>query len=162
VVLNDGRDAAHVRSLLPGSATCAVIVTSRQVLPHMTGAFQHRLEVLDPDDARALFTRVVGSERGSGEPAAMDLGLEDCGGLPLAIRIAASRLASRPAWTAGFLAARLSDERLRLRELAVGDLAVRASISVSYRALFEGDVQAAALFRLLGLTGTETISLPAA
>ena len=50
-------------------------------------------------------------------------------GLPLAVRIAGARLASRPAWSVAHLGARLADQRGRLGELSVGDLAVRFSHS---------------------------------
>jgi DNA-binding SARP family transcriptional activator len=161
VVLDDAQNAAQVRSLLPGSATCAVIITSRRTLADLAGAVPLGLDVLDPDEARALFTRIAGPERVAAEPDAAQLVLGYCAGLPLAIRIAAARLASRPAWSIAFLAARLSDECGRLGELAAGDLAVRASLAVSYRALPAGDLQEAGVFRLLGLAGIATISLPA-
>jgi hypothetical protein len=80
--------------------------------------------------------------------------------LPLAIRIAASRLVSRPAWKVAALARRLRDERRRLSELALGDLAVRTSFQVSYSTLAAGDGGRA--FRLLGLWPGADISLLAA
>src|SRR4051812_607827 len=71
-----------------------------------------------------------------------------CGRLPLALRIAASRLAAKPHWTLADLAGRLLDERRRLDELTHGSLAVRASMAPSYEALCP---EAARLFRCLSL-----------
>src|SRR5213076_1832124 len=71
-----------------------------------------------------------------------------CGYLPLALSIAGARLATRPAMRLAALAGRLRDEQHRLRELGVGDLEVRASFALSYKAL---DAEAARLFRHLGL-----------
>jgi tetratricopeptide (TPR) repeat protein len=77
----------------------------------------------------------------------------------LAIRIAGARLATRGNWSIRTLAGRLSDERSRLDELRVGNLAVRASFEVSFATL-PGPAPARA-FRLLGLWTGPSISLPA-
>ena len=174
VVLDDARDAAQVRPLLPGSAGCAVIVTSRNMLPDLPGATPLGLGVLGPDEALTLFSAIIGTPRAAAEPDATARVLACCAGLPLAIRVAGGRLASRPAWTVAQLAARLADKRDRLAELAVGDLAVRASFAVSYAALTSGGagardagragppgVDPARLFRLLGLPDMAELPLSA-
>lgn len=157
VVLDDAHNAAQVRPLLPGSPACAVIVTSRRAMPDLAGAASVSVDALSDDDARELFTVIVGPQRAMAEPDAVATVLGYCGGLPLAIRIAATRLVSRPGWSIASMARRLADERVRLNELAVGDVAVRSSFAVSYRAL-PGD-GAARIFMLLGLAGTATVSL---
>ena len=150
LVLDDAGDAAHVRPLLPGpQPRCAVLMTSRGVLADLEGGRVLELGALDETDARALFSAICGPGRVAAEPEAATAVLAACGGLPLAIRIAASRLISRPAWDIAVLAGRLRDERQRLSELAVGDLAVRTSFQVSYATLAAGDAGRA--FRLLGL-----------
>jgi tetratricopeptide (TPR) repeat protein len=166
VVLDDAASAAQVRPLLPGSSGCAVIVTSRNTLPDLPGAAPLGLGGLDHDEARALFGAIVGPDRAAAEPAALDGVLAACAGLPLAVRIAASRLASRPGWSLAHLTARLADQARRLAELTVGDLAVRASFAVSYDALpadrAEPErVDTARLFRLLGLPAATVLGLPA-
>ena len=88
IVLDDARDAAQVRPLLPGSASCAVLVTSRSRMPELAGSRFVDLDVLELSEARALFTAIVGDERAVAEPAATDGVLAACAGLPLAIRIA--------------------------------------------------------------------------
>ncbi|MYW44546.1 tetratricopeptide repeat protein, partial [Streptomyces sp. SID161] len=82
-----------------------------------------------------------------------------CGFLPLAIRIAASRLAARRTWTVSVLAAKLADERRRLDELQAGDLAVKATFELGYGQLEPPQARA---FRLLGLADGPDISLAAA
>ncbi|MGH3409043.1 MAG: ATP-binding protein, partial [Streptosporangiaceae bacterium] len=165
VALDDARDAGQVRPLLPGIAGCGVIVTSRNTLPGLPGSALLDLEVLDQAEARELFRVIVGPERAAAEPEATASVLASCGGLPLAIRIAASRLASRPGWTIAHLAGRLADENARLVELTAGDLAVRASFAVSYDTLpaptGPGDPDPARVFRLLGLSTGRVLSLPA-
>lgn len=159
VVLDNAQDAAQVRALLPGASGCAVMITSRGRLAGLAGATTIHLDVLDDDEARALFTAIVGVERCDAEPRATAAVLACCAGLPLAVRVAAARLGSRPAWDVATLAARLADERNRLDELQAEDVAVRASLEVSYRDL--GHAGQARVFRLLGLFGGSDIGLPA-
>lgn len=159
LVLDDARDAAQVRPLLPGSAGCAVIVTSRNTLSGMPGATLLGLDVLEAAEAHAMFNAIVGSPRAVAEPDPTARVLASCAGLPLAIRIAGSWLASRPGWSVTRLATKLADERGRLAELTVGDLAIRASFAISYDAL---PASPARVFRLLGLpSGGLVLSLNA-
>jgi len=165
IVLDDARDAAQVRPLLPGSASCGVIVTSRNRLPDLGGSRLVDLDVLDADEARALLVRIVGAGRLEAEPEATAQVLAACAGLPLAIRIAGARLAVRAGWTIQTLARRLADERRRIDEFTVGDLAVRACFEVSFASLppvGRGGVDPARAFRLLGLWRGPFIALPAA
>ena len=89
IVLDDARDAAQIRPLLPGSGSCAVIVTSRHRRSDLVGSRLIDLDVLDEAEAAELFTRIVGPERAEAEPAAVRDVRGMCAGLPLAIRIAA-------------------------------------------------------------------------
>ncbi|WP_167111855.1 AfsR/SARP family transcriptional regulator [Amycolatopsis viridis] len=135
VVLDDAGCAAQVRPLLPGAGACAVLVTSRGRLPDLTGARHADVGVLSGAEAAELLTRIAGPARTQAEPAAAAEIVEACGRLPLAIRIAGARLSLRREWTLRTLARRLADERRRLDELRVGDLAVRASLTLSYEQL---------------------------
>jgi DNA-binding SARP family transcriptional activator len=166
VVLDNARDAAQVRPLLPGTASCAVLVTTRSRMPDLASTRLVDLNVLADDEALILFTRVVGDERAAAEPEATAELLLACAGLPLAIRICAARLNTRSGWTIGAMASRLRDEHRRLDELKVGDMAVRASFQVSFASL-PADVQPDAVapadaFRLLGLWQGPSISSAAA
>jgi len=166
IVLDDARGIEQVRPLLPGSASCAVLITARNWLPELAGGAVLDLDVLSEGEARALFTAIVGARRVDAEPGAAGEVLTACAGLPLAIRIAGARLATRGNWSIRTLAGRLSDERSRLDELRVGNLAVRASFEVSFTTLpgpaAPGGPAPARVFGLLGLWAGPTISLPGA
>src|SRR5580692_4048303 len=166
IVLDNARDAAQVRSLLPGSAACAVLVTTRSRMADLASTRLVDLNVLDDDEALTLFTRVVGDERAAAEPEATAELLLACAGLPLAIRICAARLNTRSGWTIQAMANRLRDTRRRLDELRVGDLAVRASFQVSFTTLPASaqpdGIDPADAFRMLGLWDGPSISSAAA
>ena len=159
IVLDDASNAAQVRPLLPGAAGCAVLVTSRARLVALPKSAQVWLDVFDDEEALGLLGRVAGPERPHAEPEAARLLVDACGRLPLAVRIVAARLAARPAWTVASLAGRLADERSRLRELRIGELAVAPAFEVGYQQLTA--IQATA-FRLLGAVEAVEIGLPAA
>lgn len=151
VVLDDARDEQQIRPLLPGGAGCAVLITSRGRLAGLAFARLTSLDVLDTEGALALLGSVVGPERVAAEAeAALEI-VRLCGLLPLAVRTAGARLVTRRHWSLAAMAERLADEHSRLDELAAGDVAVRASVGLSYRVL---DPQAQQAFRRLGLLGT--------
>ncbi|MCK2243484.1 MULTISPECIES: tetratricopeptide repeat protein [unclassified Crossiella] len=148
LVLDNAASAAQVRPLLPGNPECLVLITSRNRLTDLEAAHILSLDVLPDNDATALFARIAGPDRAAAEPAAVAEVVALCGQLPLAIRIAAARLRSRPKWTVEHLATRLRDERRRLGELATGDSGVAAAFALSYQQLTPAQQR---LFRLLGL-----------
>ncbi|WP_219825755.1 AfsR/SARP family transcriptional regulator [Nonomuraea typhae] len=159
VVLDNAAGTGQVRPLLPGSAACGVLVTSRARLIGLSGARQVDLEVMGPGVALQLLARIAGEERVAAERgAAMDL-VAACGFLPLAIRIAASRLAARPNWSVATLRDRLSDERRRLAELRAGDLAIEATFALGYEQLTAEHARA---FRLLAVPDAADLSLDVA
>ncbi len=155
VVLDDAGSEAQVRPLLPGSPTCAVLVTSRACLAGLEGARLLDLDVLDPAQAVTLLGRMVGQGRVDAEPEAAAQLARRCGYLPLALRVAGARLAARPHGRLAELVERLADERQRLDELAYGQVAVRASLSLSYRAL---EPAAQRLFGRLGLLHADDVA----
>ena len=166
VVLDNARDAAQVRPLLPGAASSAVLVTTRSRMPDLASTRLVDLNVLDDDEALTLFIKAVGDDRAAAEPEATAELLDACAGLPLAIRICAARLATRSGWSIQAMASRLRDEHHRLDELRAGDLAVRASFQVSFASLLTtagpDDIAPADAFRLLGLWQGPSISAAAA
>lgn len=155
IVLDDAADPEQVRPLLPGTTGCAVIVTSRTQLAGLAGGRSIHLDPLDETDSSRLLRRIIGRTRMDAELDAAAEVVAACDGFPLAIRIAGERLTSRPAWPIAYLAEALRDERRRLDELVIGDLAVRSSIAHSFHAL---DSRAQRLLRLLALTGTGEIA----
>jgi DNA-binding SARP family transcriptional activator len=99
VVLDGATTGSLVRSLLPGSATCAVLVTSRPELADLlVSPGGHRLAIgmLAPQDAREVLRAIVGDHRVRSEPDDVARLIARCGGLPLAVRVAAVCLATRP------------------------------------------------------------------
>jgi tetratricopeptide (TPR) repeat protein len=164
ILLDNAKDGAQVRALLPGSSSCAVLVTTRNRTADLAAMRFVDLNVLEDTEALELFSQVVGEERAAAEPDATAEILVACAGLPLAIRICAARLAARRQWKIATLASRLRDQHRRLDELTTGDLAVRVSFQVSYdsiRTVGRGGDPARA-FRLLGLWQGASISLQAA
>ena len=165
IVLDDAKDAAQVRPLLPGSASCAVLVTARNRMPDLAGSRVVDLDVLKDAEAWEMFAGIIGHDRAQAEPEATEAVLAACAGLPLAIRIAGARLTARSNWTVRNLARRLADQRRRLDEFKSGDLAVRACFEVSFANLPRPEpdgVDPAHAFRLLGLWQGPFIGLPAA
>jgi hypothetical protein len=152
VLLDNARSADQVRPLLPGTPSCAVLVTSRDSLAGLVardGARRLCLDPLPPAEAVDLLRTLVGSRPAAGPVLARAV-VEACGGLPLALRIAAE-LAARPAANPADLLAALAAEHRRLDVLAVGGdpgTEVRTVLSWSYRQL---PPEAARAFRLLGL-----------
>ncbi|MDD9382585.1 BTAD domain-containing putative transcriptional regulator [Streptomyces sp. ZAF1911] len=151
VVLDNVRTFAQVRPLLPSSGGCCVLVTSREQLSEMVALPPQawvRLGRLSSYEAVDLLGKIVGEERIAADPPSAARLVELCDLLPLALRIAGARLASKPHWTASRLVRRLSDERLRLDELSSGESQVRASFTLTYRGL---SAPTALLYRSLGL-----------
>lgn len=135
IVLDDAANEQQVRPLLPGSETSAVLLTSRSRLAGLAGARLIEVEMLSDEEATALLARVAGGDRMHVAPdAAADI-VACCGNLPLAVRVAGARLATRRQWTPRLLANRLTGERRRLDELSAGDQQVRATIELSFRSL---------------------------
>ncbi|WP_330333693.1 tetratricopeptide repeat protein [Streptomyces sp. NBC_00536] len=159
VALDNARDPAQIRPLLPGSADCGVIVTSRAVLAGLSTTIQSDLDVFDTAEATALLRAIVGAGRIDEEPEAAAELVALCGHLPLAVRIVAARLAARPRWRVATMTGRLADERLRIGELRAGDLAVAAVFELGYRQLTRAQARA---FRLLAPVTRQGIGTAAA
>jgi tetratricopeptide (TPR) repeat protein len=134
-----------VLPLLPGGPHCGVIITSRCRMTGLPGAHGVTVDVLDDEQSIHLLARVIGEERVRTERAAGRSLVDLCARLPLALRIAGARLASRPHWRVDDLVRRLSDESRRLDEFVHKGLELRSNIGLTYAAL---DPRAQALFRL--------------
>ncbi|GIH28534.1 SARP family transcriptional regulator [Acrocarpospora phusangensis] len=149
MVLDNVVDSDHVRPLLPGASASAVVITSRNQLDGLAirdGCHVLRLGPLAQDESISLLAQVAGDALRRNDSAVAQVSA-GCGGLPLALRIAAARLTPRHGLSAGQLAQRMIDERGRLDELSQGELRVRTSFELTYRAL---DPAAATLFRRIG------------
>lgn len=151
LVLDNALDTAQVESLLPASDGCAVILTSRCRLTGLDVSQDHRVTLgpMTEDESNVLLRNVIGDDRVDEEPLATQALAKRCGHLPLALRIAAERVATHPHHLVCDLVAELGDEQDRLDALVTDDsYAIRTVFSWSYRDL---SGEAARLFRLLGL-----------
>lgn len=152
VVLDNAGNVDQVRPLLPGSPGSVVVVTSRGDLPGLVardGASRLRLDRLRLDDSIRLLARLLAGS--NPDPAALAALAERCARLPLALRIAAERIARRPDVRLSDALAELDAEGDPLVVFSVGDdqyAALDSVFSWSYRDLA---APAARLFRLLGL-----------
>ncbi|MFI7643591.1 AfsR/SARP family transcriptional regulator [Nonomuraea sp. NPDC049400] len=143
LVLDDVVGAHQVNPLLPGTAGCGVIISSRRHLSE--GAMlRRRLSPLPHSEALHLLGEIIGHDGIASEPAAASAIVEACGGFPLAIRVAGARLTAQSHWTLQYFADRLA-------ELDSGEMGVAATIAAdSYQALPE---YARRAFRVLALAG---------
>ncbi|WP_230416568.1 AfsR/SARP family transcriptional regulator [Micromonospora tarapacensis] len=149
VVLDNARDSAQVRPLLPGAGNCVVVVTSRDRLSGLVAAecaAPLTLDVLTADESMSLLAGRLGANRLGAEPAAAADIIAATGRLPLALSMVAARIATHPSFPLDAFATELHAADARLDALASGD--ARRVFSWSYLALSR---DAARLFRLLGL-----------
>jgi DNA-binding SARP family transcriptional activator len=164
IVLDNAADATQVVPLLPGSPTCAVVVTSRQHLTSLVarhGAHHVRVGELTRADAHQLLVTRLGAARVAAEPDAVDTLLRCCAGFPLALGIVAGHAHTAPHVTLTELATDLLDTTTRLGGLADDDpsASLPAILSWSVRALTD---EQARVFGLLGIAPGPDISLTAA
>ncbi|MCS7475879.1 BTAD domain-containing putative transcriptional regulator [Umezawaea endophytica] len=99
IVLDNAATVDQVRPLLPGTTSCAVVVTSRDSLAGLValhGAHRVPVDRLPGATAVALLRRLVGS-RVDDDPESAAALADRCVRLPLALRLAAELAASRPA-----------------------------------------------------------------
>ncbi|MFF3603881.1 BTAD domain-containing putative transcriptional regulator [Streptomyces sp. NPDC002463] len=152
ILLDNARDAAHVRPLLTGSATSLTVVTSRDQLLGLVAVEDAQpvaLDVFSPEEARELLTARVGRARVTADPRAVDEAVELAARLPLALAVVGARAAVTPALSLTRLVERL--RRARGLDAFTGSDAwsdVRAVFSWSYETL---SADAARLFRLLAV-----------
>ena len=164
IVLDNARDSAHVRSLLPGSPGSIAVVTSRDELVPLIATHGTRIVVaglFSPAEARQSLISRLGPGRVAAEPAAATEIIDLCGGLPLATAIVAARAAARPNLPMGAIASELRDAGSRLDALTTRDFTadIRAALSGSHRLLSGA---ASRLFRLLSVHAGPDISVSAA
>jgi tetratricopeptide (TPR) repeat protein len=153
IVLDNARDVAQVRPLLPGAATCRVIVTSRNELAGLSAIEAARpltLDVLTGDEARELLWQRLGEERVAADPEAAARIARSCANLPLALCVAAARASARPDLPLAQVAVALARGSGLFATAGGGDPSadVRSVFSWSYEQLDEG---AARVFRMAAL-----------
>jgi tetratricopeptide (TPR) repeat protein len=163
IVLDNAKDIDQVVPLLPGTSSCAVVVTTRHHLPglRMRGASFVRLGTLADEDARMLLLRHMSRDAIDREPAAVSTVLECCAGLPLALAIVAARTADHPEFPISHVADELQEETSGLNAFDAGDESanLRAVLSWSTTSL---DGEQSRAFQLLGSTPIADIGVTAA
>jgi DNA-binding SARP family transcriptional activator len=164
LLLDNARDSAQVRALIPASAGSLVLVTSRDTLTGLAashGSRTLRLRELCDDEARQVLAARLGLERLATAPDAVARLIAGCGGLPLALAVIAARGTTTPGLPLDGLAAELGAEQKRLDALETGDheTSLRSVLSCSYQRLSE---PARELLRLLAVHPGTCIGVPAA
>ncbi|MFE2374249.1 BTAD domain-containing putative transcriptional regulator [Streptomyces sp. NPDC059398] len=135
MVLDDAAGAAQVRPLLPAGAGCGVLVTSRYPLTALDGARHMTLRPMTPPESAALLRAASGRRECVGPDHQL---VRLTGGLPLALRVVAARLAARGTLAPDRLADRLAGDGL-LEHLEYDDLSVRRPLTVAVQALRASD-----------------------
>nr|WP_191910002.1 AfsR/SARP family transcriptional regulator [Microbispora cellulosiformans] len=138
ILLDDAAGPEQVRSLLGLPSGNTVLITSRESFAVADDCVRLVLRRMRRSEGVTVLSKLVGAERISGDPAAAARLVELCGGLPLALRLAAARLGERPDWSVRDLGGRLEDRRRTLHELESGQIAVRSSLELSYEGLARG------------------------
>lgn len=150
LLLDNAADVEQLRPLLPGDSPATVLVTSRNTLAGIHDADHVRLAPLDVEAAVLLLAEAMGDPAlvDSDRPTLVDI-VELCGLLPLAIRVAAAKLRTRPQWSPADLLRRMRRPRY---VLTAGEDSLGAAFDTTYRGLTE------ARRRLFRLSGTIPVS----
>lgn len=146
LLLDNAASEAQTVPLLPPGNGSLVLITSRRRLYGLDGTEPCPASRMSAGDSRELLERLLGDGL---EPRAAELLVAYCGGLPLALRLAAAKLRSRPTWTLSYLVERLGDMRRRPAELQVGDRSVRSVLQLSFDALTEAQRHALCVLALV-------------
>ncbi|MDM4762807.1 tetratricopeptide repeat protein [Galbitalea sp. SE-J8] len=159
LVLDNAGSEAQVRPLLPAEGASLVVVTSRRVLGGLEGVSRVALAPLTPDESAGLLGSLAAQAADPAAAGQVEMVSRLCGHLPLALRIAGTRLASRPQWTVRTLADQLADADRRLTALTAGDTGVVAAFALSHAQLSDST---ALLFRRLALVPSVDFATPVA
>lgn len=143
LILDNAASSTQVAPLLPGSAGCLVLVTSRRYLGDLPGAVPMLLDILPPEEAQRMFLRLA--PRAATEPTQVAELVALCGHLPLAIALRASLFSKHRSWTMGHL---ISETKKTLLTVAAENRTVAAAFDLSYQDL---PTDRQRFFRYLGL-----------
>jgi DNA-binding SARP family transcriptional activator/tetratricopeptide (TPR) repeat protein len=158
VILDDAGRHDQIRPLLPEAGECLILITTRRTFPGLEGARALTLEALPVDDAITLFQSVAGPGTAHDEAEAA-MAVQLCGRLPLAIQLAAGRLARDYPPRIGELVEELSQSPARSGGADSASPEVMSAFDLAYRSLEPGHQR---FFRRLGVSPCAYISLHAA
>ncbi|WP_306369593.1 BTAD domain-containing putative transcriptional regulator [Nocardiopsis sp. CC223A] len=156
LVLDNAASYAQVSPLLSSSPGSLTLITSRNELSGLSGARFLSLGMFDEESSLELLSRVLGRDRVEAEEDRAREIARICGGLPLALRVIAGRMLSRPRWSFEHVVRRLNEQNRKFRELQVDGQSVETAIDLSYRSLDEDQRKA---FLTLSLMIGNTIDL---
>jgi DNA-binding SARP family transcriptional activator len=157
IVLDDMRDPAQVRPLLPPPPGCAVVITSRRSSLGLPEVRRFEISRLRPEESVRLLARLIGTERVAAERAAAERLVEVCGHQPLPIQTVGARLAVRPTWRISAMERQVRDELAGLMTIRV-DCEVAAPFESAYSRLSREE---AAVFRQASMADGTRISVAA-
>jgi hypothetical protein len=157
LVLDNAADEEQVRDLMPASASCLVLITSRHSLAGLDGATHYQLDMFSRSEAVQLLKRIVGAGRVEAEPAVAVEIVEACGLLPMAVSLVAARLRARRIWRLADLAGYLRDGGVDA--VSAGGRSLRQVFDLSFDGLPKS---AQRMFCLLGVAPGADITVPAA
>jgi len=157
VILDDAATEAQVRPVLAMDRRSRLVVTSRRALAGLEGAQHLGVGTLERKESVALLARIIPpAQAATGD---LDELARLCGDLPLALRVAANRIASHSSRSVEDFTRRLRAENRRLAALVAGDLAVEATFAASYNQLPTATRE---MFRCLALLRASSFSAPMA
>jgi DNA-binding winged helix-turn-helix (wHTH) protein len=157
IVLDDMRDPAQVRPLLPPPPGCAVVITSRRSSLELPDVGRFEISRLRLEESVRLLARLIGAQRVAAEPAAAERLVEVCGRQPLPIHTVGARLAVRPTWRIAAMERQVGDELAGLMTIRV-DCEVAAPFESAYSRLTP---EQALVFRQASITEGAQISVAA-
>ncbi|MET8222845.1 BTAD domain-containing putative transcriptional regulator [Streptomyces sp. NPDC004082] len=146
LVLDNAASEAQIVSLLPPGNGSLALITSRRRLYGLDGTEPCPVSRMSDADSRTLVERLLGDGL---DPEATRRLVAHCGGLPLALRLAAAKLRSRPTWNLSHLVERLDDMQRRPAELKAGDRSVRSVLQLSFETLTDAQRDALGVLTLL-------------
>jgi tetratricopeptide (TPR) repeat protein len=155
IVLDNAADANQVRPLLPDTAGCPVLVTSRRNLSNLHPAIRLTVDVFTSDEALRFLTEAAPGVPVGADPDALVRIAGRCGHVPLALSLIAAHIRATSGWTLTDHADRL-DERHHQQRL---DSGVTLALDLSYQQL-PADRQR--LLRLLALHPSQDLDSYAA
>ncbi|MEC3895802.1 MULTISPECIES: AfsR/SARP family transcriptional regulator [Nocardiopsis] len=159
LILDNAFSHAQVSPLLPSSSGTLTLITTRNELVGLSGARFLSLGMFDDDSSLELLRLILGDARVDSELEGAREVARFCGGLPLALRVIAGRMAGRPKWTFAHVIRRLVEQNRTFRELAVEGQSVEVAIDLSFQSLNPTQRRA---FLLLGLMVGNVIELSGA
>ena len=147
LVLDNAISYSQVSPLLTAAPGSMTVITTRNELSGLSGARFVSLGMFEERASLELFSKVLGEHRVRGEEERVREIVRICGGLPLALRVVAGRMLTRPKWSFAHVARRIGGHRRTFRELQVEGKNVESVIDLSYQSLNEEQRRA---FLLLG------------